>query len=108
MESKIKILLQHILESIETLEAHLKGLSEEQFMADVLVQDGVEKRLANICEAVANLPNDFVMSNEQIPWRKISGLRNIIIHEYFGVDLVLIWNIAKQDIPVLKILLKIA
>lgn len=101
-QKDIKILLGHILESINILQEHMVGLSKEQFFNNTLVQDGVEKRLENIGEAVSNLSVEFTEKYPQIEWRKISGVRNVLIHEYFGIDLSLIWVIAEQDIPPLK------
>ena len=60
------------------------------------------RRLEIIGEAAKNIPDYFRKKNPQIPWREIAGLRDILIHEYFGVDMSLVWKIANKDIPKLK------
>jgi len=97
-----KILLQHILESIEWVEDYIYELPEEEFMESVQTQDAVLRRLEIIGEAVRNLSEDFKKLHAAVPWQKIAGMRNILIHEYFDVDLNLVWNTVKKDLPELK------
>ena len=97
-----KILLQHILESIEWVEDYIYELPEEEFMEAVQIQDAVLRRLEIIGEAVRNLPGDFKKLHTTVPWPKIAGMRNILIHEYFNVDLNLVWRTIKKDLPKLK------
>ncbi len=97
-----KIFLEHILESIGRIEDDLDGLSEEKFSRSKTIQDAVVRRLEIIGEAVRNLPDPFRKKHPKIPWKKIAGLRDILIHEYFGVDMELVWKISKKDIPKLK------
>jgi len=67
-----------------------------------LIQDAVIRRLEIIGEAVKNIPFSFRKEYPKIPWKKISGLRDILIHEYFGVDMRLVWRITKKDMPEFK------
>lgn len=97
-----KIFLNHILESIERIEQDLQGLSKNKFYGSATIQDAVIRRLEIIGEAVRNLPDFFRDKHSKIPWKKIAGMRDILIHEYFGVDMDLIWQIASIDIPKLK------
>jgi len=97
-----KIFLEHILESIERIEDDIAGLSEVGFSGAFTVQDAVVRRLEIIGEAVRNIPDSFRKKHSKIPWKKIAGLRDILIHEYFGVDMELVWKIANKDIPKLK------
>lgn len=94
-----KIFLKHILESIDRIENDIAGLSEVGFSGSLTIQDAVVRRLEIIGEAVRNLPDSFRKKHSKIPWRKIAGMRDVLIHEYFGVDMELVWKIAKKDIP---------
>ena len=67
-----------------------------------MIQDGVFRNLEVIGEAVKNLPDDIKKDYPEVEWRKIAGLRDILIHAYFGVDLEVIWDIVKNKVPELK------
>lgn len=97
-----KIFLEHILESIDEIEKNINGMSEVKFSRLTTIQDAVVRRLEIIGEAVRNIPDSFRKKHAKIPWKKIAGLRDILIHEYFGVDMGLVWKITNKDIPKLK------
>ena len=97
-----KIYLEHILENIERIENNISDLSEAEFSKDVDIQDATLRRLEIIGEAVKNLPLPFRKKYPSIPWKKMAGMRDILIHEYFGVDMYLVWKILTKDIPKLK------
>ena len=97
-----KILLQHILESIEWIEKDVSGLTEDQFYENVPIQDAVIRRIEIIGEAARHLPIDFRQADSETPWQDIADMRNKLIHEYFSVDLDLVWEVIKRDIPNLK------
>lgn len=97
-----EIFLEHILESIGEIEKNTKNLSEDEFFDLVTIQDAVVRRLEIIGEAVKNLPSSFKNKHLQIPWKKIAGMRDVLIYEYFGVDIDLVWKIVNKDIPKLK------
>lgn len=97
-----QVFLRHILESIEWIEKDVKGLSRKQFSENVPMQDAVIRRLEIIGEAIRSLPADLKIRNPKVPWQDIADTRNKLIHEYFGVDLNLIWTIIKKDLPLLK------
>jgi uncharacterized protein with HEPN domain len=97
-----QIFLQHIMESIEQIEDYLVDVLKEEFMDSSRLQDAVLRRIEIIGEAVKNIPDDFKEKHPEIPWQKIAGMRNKIIHEYFDIDLPLVWSTAKTDIPKLK------
>lgn len=97
-----KIFLEHVLESINRIENDLDGLSEAKFYKSPTIQDAVIRRLEIIGEAVRNLPDSFRKEYSEISWKKIAGLRDILIHEYFGVDMKLIWKIVHRDMPKFK------
>ena len=102
MQKDPNIFLTHILESIEWIEKETKNLSKSKFTQDVPSQDIVIRRLEIIGEATKNLPGDFKKKYPDIPWKKIAGLRDKLIHGYFGIDLNLVWSIVQNDIPPFK------
>jgi uncharacterized protein with HEPN domain len=102
MKKSNKIFLLHILESIHRIEKFTKNLSEKKFLKSEEKQDASIRRLEIIGEAVKNLPKSFRDKYPEIEWSKISGMRNIIVHEYFGVDLKLTYKIIKKKMPELK------
>ncbi|MFH1392603.1 MAG: DUF86 domain-containing protein [bacterium] len=101
MKKDPKIFLQHIIDSIEKIEEYTEKMSREEFLADSKVKDAVVRNLEIIGEAVKNLPEDYKNSKE-INWQEIAGMRDILIHHYFGVDFDIIWATIKKDIPALK------
>lgn len=101
-EKNPRIFIEHILESIAEIERNANGLSGKNFLKLITIQDAAIRRLEIIGEAARNIPESFRSKYPEIPWKKIAGLRDILIHEYFGVDLDLVWKIIRKDIPQLK------
>lgn len=102
MKKDPKIFIEHILESIKDIEDHTKGFPKEKFLLDKKTQDATVRRITIIGEAVKHLPLALKNDYPQIPWKKIAGTRDILIHEYFGVDLDLLWQITQKEIKQLK------
>jgi len=103
MRKNPKIFIQHIRESIEKVEEYTKKVSKAEFFRSSQIQDAVIRKLEIIGEAAKNIPPDFRKKYPDIPWRKIAGMRDVFIHQYFGVDSNLIWRIIEKDLPELKI-----
>ena len=80
------ILFKDMLESIELIKKYTSGLTFEQFNKDQLIKDAVVRNLSIIGEAANRIPDDFKVKYNFIEWKRIVGLRNIIIHDYFGID----------------------
>lgn len=91
-----------ILESISKIEEYTKGMDYSAFSRKSLVFDGVVRNLEIIGEAVKNIPADIKKKYPEIEWRKIAGLRDILIHEYSGVDLRIVWDVVVTKLPPLK------
>ena len=102
MKKDVNIFLEHILESISLIEEYTKGKKEKDFLNSKQLQDAVIRRIEIVGEAVKNIPSDIKDKFKDIPWRNIIGMRDILIHQYFGVDLTLTWKVIKENIPELK------
>ena len=102
MKRNPKIFLSHILESISEIEKYLEGISEDEFSRSTQIQDAVVRRLEIIGEASKNIPPSLKEKYPKIPWRKITGMRDVLIHGYFGVNMKLVWDASTQDIMELK------
>lgn len=102
MKKDILIFLDHILESIDLIDEYTEEATEEKFVNSPQLHDAVIRRIEIIGEAIKNIPIDFKDRYPDIPWRAISGMRDILIHEYFGIDLKLTWKVVILKIPELK------
>jgi uncharacterized protein with HEPN domain len=97
--------LEHILAALERIQRYTAGKSSEAFMTDTLLQDGVLRNLGIIGEAARRLfadAPDFAPGHPEIPLAKIYATRNRVIHGYEEVDLGIVWNLVKFDVPDLK------
>ena len=90
------------MESIKLIERYTKNVSKEKFLVSRETQDAVVRRLEVIGEVARNLPEESKQLNSKIAWRKIIAMRNLLIHEYFGVDLKLVWAVVKNNLPEFK------
>jgi len=99
---KDKIFLDHILQSIQRIQDYVEGVTKEEFFEDLQLQDAVIRRLEVIGEAARQLSADLKAKHRNIPWAQVIGMRNVLIHEYFGVDLGLIWATVQKDLPILR------
>lgn len=99
-----KVYLTHILESLEYIESFVE--SKKAFFESRLIQDAVIRNLEIIGEATKNISIDLRTEREDIPWREMAGLRDVLIHDYFGVDLRIVWGVVDKELPQLKRLIK--
>ena len=94
--------LGHINDAIETIEQYLGSASYQQFMGDKMMIDAVVRELEIIGEATNNLSRDFRNGHPEIPFRDIIDMRNVLIHDYAGVNTRIVWETCKNDLPLLK------
>ena len=94
--------IHHILDAIKQIELYLKGVDFETFSSNRMIFDAVVRELEIIGEASNNIEDDFQKQYPDIPWRKVIGTRNTIIHEYFEINKNIIWKTCQKNIPELK------
>jgi uncharacterized protein with HEPN domain len=94
--------LEDILASLEKIERYLGGMNQEKFASDDKTVDAVARNLEVIGEAAKNLPAALRERHPDVPWRRLIGLRNVVVHEYFGMDLGIIWRIVRDELPTVK------
>jgi uncharacterized protein with HEPN domain len=97
-----QILVEDVLLAIEKIRRFTAGMDQQAFLSDEKTIDAVARNLEIIGEAVRQLPDDFKNANSTIPWSQIGGMRNRIVHEYFGLDLEIIWQVIEHDLPELE------
>jgi uncharacterized protein with HEPN domain len=96
-----KLYLTHILECITNIETYLPN-GKQDFFSSKLIQDAVIRNLEVIGEATKRISKEFRDQHKSVPWREMAGLRDVLIHDYFGVDNGIVWNVVEKEIPPLK------
>lgn len=94
-----KLFIEDILTAMNKIERYCSGLSQDDFARNELVIDGVIRNLEVIGEAAKNIPEEIKTKYAEIPWKRMIGLRNMAIHEYFGIDVSITWEIVSKNIP---------
>ena len=98
----IKLYVTDILEAIEKIGQYTAGMSFDAFEKDPKTIDAVVRNIEVIGEAVSHIPIALQLRHPKIPWKLIIGARNKAIHEYFGIDVSILWKTVQDDLPPLK------
>lgn len=96
-----KVFLQNILECIVKIETYTNS-GKEEFMSSDLIQDAVIRNLEIIGEATKRVSQGIKEQHQEIPWRQMAGLRDVLIHDYMGISLKIVWNVVQNELPQLK------
>lgn len=98
-----ELFIRDMLEAIKKIERYTESIKDlEEFKRKDIVVDAVLRNIEIIGEAAANIPKEIRSKYDEIPWNRVVGLRNVVIHGYFVVDLDIIWVIIKEQLPELK------
>jgi len=96
------VYLRHILDAINRIQEYIADNSYEHFLQNNLLQDGVIRQLEIIGEAATNVSLAFRRNYTKLPWRQMVDIRNKLIHDYAGIDLLIVWDTVQFDLPTLK------
>ena len=94
--------LQDIFDSINDTDEFVKGMTYEDFLKDRKSINAVIRSIEVVGEASKNIPQSMREKYPDVPWKKMTGMRDRLIHEYFGVDLEIVWQVIKKDLPSVK------
>lgn len=95
--------LEHIRECIERIESYLVDLDDGvDFFSDLKTQDAVLRNLQIMAESTQRLSSELKATQPDIAWSYIAGFRNVLVHDYLGVNISTVWRIIRNDLPVLK------
>lgn len=97
-----RLYLIHISECIDRIESYTVGKDKQQFIDSTLLQDAVIRNLQTLAESTQRLSDEAKELASGIDWFKIAGFRNVLVHDYLGIDAERVWNILEKDLPALK------
>jgi uncharacterized protein with HEPN domain len=102
------VYLRHMLDAIQRLEDYAARITRDQFDRDTLIQDGFVRQITVLGEAAGKISNSFAASHPDIPWPDITGIRHKLVHDYFTVDIDVVWDTATVSAPNLRPLVEAA
>lgn len=102
MPREWQLFVRDMAEACEKVQRYCKGMDEYEFFANELVHDAVLRNLTIIGEAASKVPTDIQQQHEEIEWRKIVAFRNVAMHEYFGLDRDIVWDVISRKVPELS------
>jgi uncharacterized protein with HEPN domain len=98
--------IQDILDALEAIRSYTSGMAFSDFVADRRTVDAVIRNLAVIGEAASHIPAEVCADHPDIPWMDMRGMRNFVVHEYFGVSDAILWDTVTRNLPTLPELLE--
>jgi uncharacterized protein with HEPN domain len=99
--SRDDLYLRHILDAIQKIERYSEG-GHDELIAESMRHDAVIRQLEIIGEATKRLSPQLLGQHPEVPWRQVAGMRDVLIHDYMGVDLERVWNVVQRDLPLLR------
>lgn len=100
------IFIKDIWESIDKIERFVAGMNYDDFVKDDKTMSAVIRKLEIIGEAAKNIPSPVKQRYPQLDWKEMTGMRDKLIHDYFGVDTEILWKVVEEDIPKIKPMIK--
>jgi uncharacterized protein with HEPN domain len=98
--------VRDILAAVDAVGAYTDGMTFEEFVADARTRDAVVRNLMTMGESVRWIPDVILAAHPHVPWRLMRGVRNVVVHEYFGIDDAILWQTVRADLPPLAPLLE--
>ncbi len=102
MSRRSELRVQDILDAIDRIASYVAGMDYEHFLADRKTQDAVTRNIEIMGEAARALPEDFKEQHADVPWSEIVAMRNVIVHQYFGILPEVVWDVVKNELPSLR------
>jgi len=102
MPRNLNLYLNDIQQAVAKIQKYVKGYTFEKFIKDDKTVDAIIRNFSIIGEAGFHIPEDFQEKHPQVPWHEIIGMRNKVIHEYFGLNEEILWKTIQDDLPRLK------
>ena len=94
--------VRDILASVRAIARYTDGMTFDQFVNDARTMDAVVRNLMTMGESIRWIPEPILDAHPDVPWRTLRGMRNVVVHEYFGVDPVILWETVRGDLPPLE------
>ena len=102
MHRDFRLYIDDILDAVEQIKIYTEGMHEKEFSSDRKTQDAVIRNLEIIGEAAGSLPQEVQSEHPEVEWRKMKDMRNILAHEYFGVNITIVWDIIQNKLSTLE------
>lgn len=96
------VYVRHMLDAIDRVGQYLRGVDEERFFADSMLQDALIRQLEILGEAAGRISKETCQATPEIPWARVTGTRHRLIHDYFDVDSDLVWTVVTRELDPLK------